>query len=254
MKTVPKPLNKVLREIAHISAIIYQKGWAEKNAGNLSIDITDMMSGASPALGRRDHPLGDSFQYLRDRYLLFTKSGSKFRDIADSPREGLIFVKVNNKGDGYYSLRGEERERPTSEIISHLVIQNHLRKIKSTATVVLHTHPTEIITLSHIKEYRSSIKLNRLLSSAHPEILINLPDGIGFVPYIPAGSKQLAYATLSEVRKGKRVIIWERHGALAIESDLTTAFDNLEIVNKAAFILLQMLIIGRTPYPLEQKR
>lgn len=251
MKTVPEPLNKVLREISNISAIIYQKGWAEKNAGNLSIDITDMMTGVSPALRRREHPLGNSFQYLKDRYLLFTKSGSKFRDIANSPREGLIFVKVNNKGDGYYSLGGGERDRPTSEIISHLVIQNHLRKIKSTATVVLHTHPTEIITLSHIKKYRSSIKLNSLLVSVHPEILINLPHGIGLVPYIPAGSNELAYATLSEVKKGRTVIIWERHGALAIESDLTTAFDNLEIVNKAALILLQMLIIGRRPSPIE---
>ncbi len=240
-------LKKILKEISKISFLLFKKGWAEKNAGNLSIDITEIYNRGSCLSKKKSFPIGTEFKYLKNHYFLFTKSGSKFRDIAEDPLNGIVIIKINSQGNGYSVIEDSNSGRPTSEILSHLLIQNYLRKIDAPERVILHSHPTEIISLSHIKKFQASQKINKLLTNAHPEVSINLPDKIGFIPYIPTGTMELAEATLTGIQKGRTVIIWERHGALAIARDLTTAFDHLDIVNKAALIVLQLLSTGITP-------
>ncbi|MCX7958202.1 MAG: rhamnulose-1-phosphate aldolase [Deltaproteobacteria bacterium] len=238
--------KKLLKDIQTVSGLLCDNGWAEKNAGNLSVDVT----GKADVPGRSFSSVQEfdtGFENLKNRLFLITYSGSKFRDIAEDAESNLLLIRISAEGNGYRILNSESQRRPTSELRTHLKIHNFLRGIDSEERVVLHTHPTELIALSHIKKYQSSAGLSRLLISAHPEVYINLRDSIGFVKYILTGSERLAQATLKSLKNGKRLIIWERHGALAVEKDVITAFDHLFIANKAADIALRLFASGRCP-------
>ncbi|MCX7943373.1 MAG: rhamnulose-1-phosphate aldolase [Deltaproteobacteria bacterium] len=249
---MPCGFSKLFKEIELVSRLLTDRGWAEKNAGNLSIDITQE-SRVFCKFNSDEIKLDTTYENLKNRIFLMTYSGSKFRDIAENARERLLTIRINERGDGYrISSRALDR-RPTSELRTHLKIHNFLRGIKSDDNVVLHTHPTELIALSHIKRYRTSEDLNKLLVSAHPEVYINLRGKIGFVRYALTGSESLAANTLKALRDGKRLIVWERHGALSIDKDVITTFDNLDIANKAAQIALLLFKSGFQPICLSRR-
>ncbi|MGC9043157.1 MAG: rhamnulose-1-phosphate aldolase [Myxococcota bacterium] len=246
-------LNSLYEEIKEVSQLLCERGWAEKNAGNLSVDITDAMRERQRNKDKFPIELRRRFTYLRERVFLITPSGSKFRDIAKSPKEILMLIKMSRDGKGYYILSKNPDQRPTSEVITHLRIQNYLRESNSDAKVVLHTHPTDLIAISHIREFQSTERLSNILISAHPEVFIYLRNKIGFVKYILTGSERLADATLRYVKQGKSIIVWERHGAIAIEKDLTSAFDHLDIANKAAEISLWLFSANKRPIMLNKE-
>jgi len=244
LDNIPRNLIRGIEEVSHL---LSQRGWAEKNAGNLSIDVTEEIKGGGKG---RHFVLKKRVQALGERYLLITPSGSRFRDIAKGITS-LLLVRIDRDGRGYEVLNYKEGIRPTSEFASHILIHNVLREMNSEYRVVLHTHPTELITLSHIQSYHSDARLSRLLYSAHPEVYINLADRIGFVKYATTGTEILANATVRCIKRGKSVIIWERHGALSIERDVYSAFDHIDIANKAADISLRLFMIGKKPIPLK---
>jgi len=37
-------LNRIITEIKNVSAWLWEKSWAEKNAGNLSVDVTNLIT------------------------------------------------------------------------------------------------------------------------------------------------------------------------------------------------------------------
>jgi len=244
---------KILKEIAAVSELLFGRGWAEKNAGNLSVDITDFFSPEILKKGSGYFSLDKRFGNLGNRVFLVTPSGSRFREIAQDVASQMMLVRINESGTGYYIHGKNSGRRPTSELRTHLKIHNYLRESRSDMRVVLHTHPTELIALSHIKKFQSSKKLSDILVSAHPEVFINLPDRIGFVKYLLTGSERLAEATLNALESGKTLIVWERHGALSVERDVMTAFEHLDIANKAADITLRLLMAGVRPEMLTQR-
>ncbi len=237
--------NNILNEIKIVSNLLCNNGWAEKNAGNLSVDITDIFPHKKLKKDLLYFRLEEKLPYLKNRVFIVTPSGSRFRDIAEDTSKNLLMIKMDKDGCGYYQLGSQPQKRPTSELLTHLGIHNYLRENKSDFTVVLHTHPTELIALSHIREFQSTDRLNRILISAHPEVFINLPDKIGFVKYLLTGTKKLAEKTLDLVRSGKSLIIWERHGAISIERDVLTAYDHIHIANKSADITLKLMMAGK---------
>lgn len=245
-------INQLLQDIEEVSQLLCDRGWAEKNAGNLSVDVTEIISKYQKIKDEDIIRLESRFEYLGKRIFLITPSGSRFRDIARWAKEILMLIKINENGDGYFVIANKNK-KPTSELKTHLRIHNYLRKINSESRVVLHTHPTDLIAISHIRELQSSERLNNILISAHPEVYINLSGRIGFVKYILTGSDRLADATLNCVKKGKSLLIWERHGALSIEKDVISAFDNLDIANKAAEIVLKLFACRKKPIRLSKK-
>jgi len=118
---------------------------------------------------------------------------------------------------------------------------------KDPARVVLHTHPTELIALTHIPEYTEEKALNRALWAIHPEVKIAVPTGVGLVPYTLPSSVALAKLTVASLAAKHRVIIWEKHGVLAVAPDASTALDLIEVTNKAAEIIIMCKSAGTNP-------
>jgi rhamnulose-1-phosphate aldolase len=76
--------------------------------------------------------------------------------------------------------------------------------------------------------------LNTHLLRWQPETIINLPEGIGFVPFRIPSSPELIEGTLESLRK-HRIVIWAKHGVMArSDESVKRAVDRVEYAETAA--------------------
>ena len=126
-------------------------------------------------------------------------------------------------------------ERVTSEFNSHLAV--HYDQVLSSGTnfhALVHAQPQHLTYLSHIPRYQDERYLNTHLLRWQPETIINLPEGIGFVPFQIPSSPELMKGTLTSLRE-HRIVIWAKHGVMA-RSDISVkrAGDRVEYAETAA--------------------
>ena len=235
-----KEIGPLFSEIADIAQYLWERGWAERNAGNFSINVSghfqektlDRFSVCPP------YPLVQKYDSLARQLFLVSGTGTRMREVARNPEGNVCFVYVNDAGCACHII-GEEHEKttlsPTSEISAHLAVQQQLLKNRSPEKVVLHAHVTELIALTHLSTYTTEDAINLTLWKMHPETLLFLPDGIGFIPFKIPGGENIAAATIKGFQKHK-VVVWEKHGCMAIGQSISEAFDNLDILAKSAKI------------------
>jgi rhamnulose-1-phosphate aldolase len=244
-------LEPIFADALEISKHLWDKGWAERNAGNLSVDVTEHISGGDLTEAGRD-PISLEFAYpvLANRYFLVTGSGRRFRDLASNAVSNTCILRMSEDGASYRILWGGgsgPNFRPTSEFPTHLRLHEHLRERDAAEKVVLHTHPPELIVLTHLPDYKDEAALNKALWCIHPEVKYNLPKGVGFVPYALPGSEALAQATAKGFSKGQSVVLWEMHGCVARAQEPMVAFDLIDIAAKAAAMVLMCRSAGHIP-------
>jgi len=242
-------LERVLAGAAAVAALLWEKGWAEGNAGNLSCDVTDLVPEApSRRTEGPARPLPVEYAELGGRRVLVTESGSRMRDLAREPGRFCGILHLAPGGDAYaLAWPGAGVPfAPTSELPSHLAIHAALRRLKSRRVAIVHTHPTELLALSHDAALQDEARLNRALWAVHPELALLLPEGLGLVRYLCPGTAQQGVAAGAAMER-HRVALWEKHGAVAVGADFAEAFDRIDTVNKAARLLLLCRAAGYEP-------
>lgn len=248
-------LASIFEEAAEVSAYLWEKGWAERNAGNLSVDVTEHLDGTEE--GADIGPvrnLQGAYPNLSGRCFLVTGSGRRYRDLARDAARNACILRMEENGAGYRLIwggGGAPGFGPTSEFPSHLRVHEFLRENKASEKAVLHTHPTELIALTHLPEYAEESALNRALWSMHPEVKITIPKGAGLTPYTLPGSEALARATVEAFGRDHPVVLWQMHGAVAIGTDVSEAFDRIDTLNKAAALILLCRGAGCDPKGLD---
>jgi rhamnulose-1-phosphate aldolase len=80
----------------------------------------------------------------------------------------------------------------------------------------------------------------------HPETMIFIPKGAGFVPYILPGTQTIADETIKSFKKHD-IVVWEKHGIFAIGKNPIETFDHIDIVCKSAKIWFQCKSAGFEP-------
>ncbi|MGD0485303.1 MAG: class II aldolase/adducin family protein, partial [Gemmatimonadales bacterium] len=143
---------RLLASLGETAGLLWQKGWAEANAGNLSFDVTDILPASPAAGGGAAVPLGAAYLELAGRRILVTAAGTRMRDLAREPDAGCGILQCTGDGAGYHvAWRGDPAApfTPTSELPSHLAIHAALRRRGAPHRAVVHTHPTELLALSH---------------------------------------------------------------------------------------------------------
>jgi len=241
-------LQRILTEIAEVSQYIWESGWSAANGGNLSVDATDAVSQSDfPATDATPVPLPVVVPALAGRSLFVTVSGSRFRDVPRHPSKSLLLLRVSGDGASYEVLWGGDggSGKPTLEFIPHLKVHGYLRSRDLPQRVVLHTHPQHLIAMTHLPEYRSP-DFERVLQTSQTTAKVFLGEGVGMAKYMVMGSEQLADKTVDLLR-GRRAVIWERHGCLAIGSDVLEAFDVTDLLEKAAQVFLICVTSGYEP-------
>jgi rhamnulose-1-phosphate aldolase len=247
-------LAGVARELAEVGSYLWTRGWAERNAGNLSVDVTDLVSPEKPDPSRHPKlPAVIPEPELAGRSFLITTTGARLRELADQGSRTLLLLRIEEELDGYRVLWGESgKSHPTSELPVHLEVHGFLRKRSSRHRAVVHTHPTHLIALTHIESIAREEELNRLLWAMHPEVKVVLGDGVGFAPYRRPGSRKLADATVQTLGD-HRLCLWEKHGCVALGRDVLEAFDLIDTADKAAEIYLLCRAAGEEPQGLSSE-
>jgi len=181
--------------------------------------------------------LPQSIPELAGATFLVSGSGRRLREIIDNPTANIACIVVGTDGakGQLYTSYNRAFERVTSEFNSHLAV--HYDQMIATATnfhAIIHAQPLNLTYLSHIKRYQDVDYLNTHLLRWQPETIINLPEGIGFIPFRIPGSPQLMEGNVQALRN-HRIVVWAKHGAMA-RSDVSVkrAADRIEYAETAA--------------------
>lgn len=246
-RSLSDDVRGVWDQTSRVANWLWERGWAEANAGNLSIRVTPKF-GAGRFRTHEELDLKASYPHLAGQVFLVTATRQRMRDLAQSPDEHSCLIKIDRRGDGcaLAKTRRSSRLQPTSELFSHLVLHNAIAAQNRSEQAIIHTHPNELIALSLHPTLKDEAQLNNLLWRLHPEVVVLVPKGMGVVPYVCPGTQALAQATLEKLEHHD-VVLWEKHGVVAVGRDLFEAFDKIDTINKAARIALLCLHAGFEP-------
>ncbi|WP_409420300.1 rhamnulose-1-phosphate aldolase [Pseudaeromonas sp. ZJS20] len=243
-------------KVVEVAAYLWQREWAERNGGNISVDITDIFGPVPDDLSCFPHKelsmVGGSSAFPADSagHLFFVKgTGERIRELRDPSLAGCV-LRIDDAARGYHLLwggRGLPDFRPTSEFISHVEIIMDKQRSGRADRCVVHTHPIELIALSHHPRYaHDSSAYTNACWQMLPEVRAFVPRGIGVVPYCMPGSQTMADGTTAALRQHD-VAIWEKHGAVSTGPDALVAFDFIDVANKGAKLHLMCLASGFEP-------
>lgn len=240
-------LAAVIDQVAEVTGYLWQKGWAERNGGNITVNVTEFVDDeikSLPAIAPVKQ-IGKVLPYLKGTYFYAKGTGKRMRDLARWPMQNGAIIRICDDCASY-EIIADEAVMPTSELPSHLALQNYLLETGSKYKATLHTHPIELVAMSHIRRFLKGDEMTKVLWSMIPETLAFAPLGIGVVPYAIPGSIELADATLEQM-KSHDVVLWEKHGTVAVGLDIMDAFDQTDVLCKAANIYMCARNMGSEP-------
>jgi rhamnulose-1-phosphate aldolase len=210
---------------------------SEGAAGNISICVRWQIEPRNYFPVENELELPQSVPELAGATFFVSGSGRRLREIIDEPTASIacIVVEEGGKKGKLYTAPHRRFERVTTEFNSHLAV--HYDQICASNTnfhALIHAQPMHLTYLSHIPRYQDEHYLNTHLLRWQPETIINLPEGIGFIPFRIPSSPELMVANVEALRE-HRIVIWAKHGVMA-RSDVTVkrAADRVEYAETAA--------------------
>jgi rhamnulose-1-phosphate aldolase len=169
--------------------------------------------------------------------VIVSRSGRRLRELGDDPTAGVGAIAIGADGISAVLHTSSARHfaKVPTEPNSHLAV--HADQVARTGTnfhAVIHAQPMRLTYLSHLPGYSDTIGLNRRLLRWQPELIVQLPEGIGYLPFEIPGSPALMAASVKALRD-HRIIVWAKQGVLA-RSDLSikNAADRIEYAETAA--------------------
>ena len=159
-----------IADVAEVAGYLWQKGWAERNGGNITINITDIIDDEISAM----KPISDSISigrtlpHLKGCYFFCKGTNKRMRDLARRPMDNGSVIRISEDCNSYVII-ADNLVKPTSELASHLSMHNYLIGKGSTYKAALHTHPIDLVAITHNAAYLEKDKLTNLLWSMIPE-------------------------------------------------------------------------------------
>ena len=236
-----------VEKVAEVAGYLWQKGWAERNGGNITVNITEYIDeeiASLPAISPV-YPIGTVLPNLKGCYFYCKGTNMRMHDLARRPMENGSIIRILEDCASYVII-ADNPVKPTSELPSHLSVHNYLIGKGSPYKASVHTHPIELIAMSHSPKYLEKDVATKLLWSMIPETKAFCPRGLGIVPYKLPGSVELADATIAEL-DDYDVVMWEKHGVFAVDCDVMQAFDQIDVLNKSALIYIAAKSMGFEP-------
>ena len=230
-------LNSLLVQLGRVGKRLSEIGAAEGAAGNLSICFREPLDVSGLFSVTQIVELPVAVPDLAGATLIVTGSGRRLRDILDAPTANLacIIVESGGRTGKMLTAPGCPFTRVTSEFNSHLAV--HRDQIVSTGTnfhAVIHAQPLHLTYLSHIPRYQDESYLNRHILRWQPETIVNLPEGLGLLPFRLPGSPELMSGTVQKLRK-HRVVVWSKHGVMSrSDNSVKRAGDRIEYAETGA--------------------
>lgn len=240
-------LKQEVYKVAEVAGYLWQNGWAERNGGNITVNITAYVDDeirSLPAISEVK-AIGETLPQLKGQYFYCKGTGKRMRDLARWPMDNGSVIRILDDCASYVII-ADHPVQPTSELPSHLAVHARQIELGSGYTATVHTHPIELIAMTHNKAFLGKDVLSRLLWSMIPETKAFCPLGLGIVPYNLPGSNAMAQATLEQLEEYD-VVMWEKHGVFAKGTDVMDAFDQIDVLSKSAKIYVNAKAMGFEP-------
>ena len=244
-----EPLKKTVWQVAEVAGYLWQKGWAERNGGNIVVNVTEQLNSKLSTLNSQlsnPIPKGTTLPHLKGCYFYCKGTNRRMRDLARQPMDNGAFIRILDDC-AHYEIIADKPIQPTSELPSHLSVHNYLIAKGSPYKASLHTHPIELVAMTHHRPFLEKDVMTNILWSMIPETKAFCPRGLGIVPYMLPGSVALAEATIRTLDDNYDVVMWEKHGVFAVDTDIMSAFDQVDVLNKAAQIYMSARSMGFEP-------
>lgn len=220
----------------------FNQGWHERNGGNLSYRMKpEEVEEVKDDFNENEDwiEIGADVPGLAGEYFIVTRTGKYMRNVELDPAANLCILQVGEDGKTYRILWGLTKGgKPTSELQTHLLNLEVCKQRDPDIRVVYHCHPANIVALSFVLPLDSRV-FTREIFEMETECPVVFPKGIGVVPWMVCGGKEIGDAT-SEIMKTQDVAIWAYHGAFACGTDFDTTFGLMHTVEKAAEILVKV--------------
>jgi len=229
--------DELLEMIGEAGARISEINASEGAAGNLSVFMGWQVDPRRKFPVVEEITLPVAVPHLAGGSLLMSGSGRRLREIYRDPLANLGFVAIHPGGETATLYTSPRRifARLSSEYNSHIAIHNDQVALTGTNFhAVVHAQPRYLTYLSHIPQYRDETYFNHQLLRWEPELIVNLPEGIGLIPFRVPGSPELMQGTVEGLRK-HRIVVWCKHGVVArSEISIKRASDRVEYAEAAA--------------------
>ena len=203
-------LAKEVNKVAEVAGYLWQKGWAERNGGNITVNITEFVDDEIRQMKPISEvkSIGVTLPYLKGCYFYCKGTNKRMRDLARWPMENGSVIRILDDCASYVII-ADEAVAPTSELPSHLSVHNDLLSKNSPYKASVHTHPIELIAMTHCPKFLEKDVATNLLWSMIPETKAFCPRGLGIIPYKLPSSVELAEATIKELQDYD-VVMWEK--------------------------------------------
>jgi rhamnulose-1-phosphate aldolase len=238
---MPPQIPSFLTEIIKTSRDIWSKGWAEANAGNISVRLV-REAVEIEILRKRPREwiqLPTRVPDLAKECFLVTGTGRYLRNIELYPEKNVGIIELDDAGSAYRIVWGfQPTGGPTSEFPAHLRVHATRKRVSNGIDrAVIHTHSPDLIALTHTLKLDTR-RLTRLLWEVLPECVVAFPEGVEFVPWALPGTPELAEATANALVE-RRIAVWQFHGVIAVGRNLDATFGLIDTAEKAAMLLLK---------------
>ncbi len=240
-------LKAEIDKVAEVAGYLWQRGWAERNGGNITINITEHVDAEIRAMASisEKYPIGTTLSALKGCYFFCKGTNRRMRDLARWPMENGSIIRIADDC-AHYEIIADKAVKPTSELASHLSMHNQMIASGNGYKAAIHTHPIELVAMTHHAEFLKKDVLTNLLWSMIPETRAFCPKGLGIVPYKMPSSVELADATIEQLKEYD-VVMWEKHGVCAVGPDIFEAFDQVDVLSKSALIYIAARNMGFVP-------
>ena len=182
------------------------------------VDLLDEFAYVARALAEHGWGVdnaGNLSQLMPDGTVIITGAGTTMAEVAVDPGRALVHIDAGGeKLAGYYE--------PSSEVLAHLLTYEAVRGSRPHIKALVHTH--------------SPLLLGWAAYDPRPELPTNeLPEGgIAVNPYFPPGTRELADACAEAAAEGASLIVWEKHGVIALARTLSAGLEMIEAAEELA--------------------
>ncbi len=235
----------LVQSLLRLAADGVAQGWHERNGGNFSCRLTPAEREAAAGFlsAGEWRPLGFSLPELAGETFLITAAGSYLRHLPRMPETGLGLIELDRRGESYRPVWGfQGGGRPTSEMPTHLMGQAAKQRIGGPERLIYHAHPANLIALTFVLP-PDARRLTRELWAMMPECPMVFPEGLGLVPWMRPGTREIAVASAGLLEK-HNAVVWAQHGLFCAGAEADATFGLMETVEKAARIYAKVLALG----------
>lgn len=227
-------------EVVEILDLLYKHGWDERNGGNLSliVDKENIKNEIKEEKVIRKYTYDFDMSSIVGKYFVITGTGKYFKNAVKDPETTIGIFKVEDKHTLSLLWGLKDGGGPTSETPTHL--QCHIERLKKDSDhhVVMHCHPDNVIAMTHVHDLNEA-HWTRDLWVMQTESIVVFPEGVGVLPWMVCGGREIGDATALKMQD-YRSVVWAQHGLFCTGRTLDEAYGLVETIEKAASIYMKV--------------